>query len=345
MIAGRPLWFVLIVIGGWTTLRMVSILAVADGPSGGPAQRAAAGPVRRGQPALPESIIRVAQAPTFAPWHAGLRKPGRSQAAAEARDPSHARPAPAEASEPPVILSARVPDGGFFAQEAGIPGPSIGGAQAGRWSGAAWLLWRRDGGEVPLARAGRLGGSQVGLRVDYALDRGSPLHPALYARLSGALARPVAAEIAAGIALRPTPLPLSFALERRAALSRGGRNDFAFIVAGGIDRLPLTPHLHIDGYGQAGFVGLARPDAFVDGRLTLERAVSGTETGNGDIAIGAALWGGAQPGIARLDIGPQATVRMPVGASHVRLATEWRQRISGHARPASGPSITIGLDF
>jgi hypothetical protein len=29
----------------------------------------------------------------------------------------------------------------------------------------------------------------------------------------------------------------------------------------------------------------------------------------------------------------------------VRLGLEWRQRIAGEARPASGPAISAGLDF
>jgi hypothetical protein len=340
MIAGKPVWFVGMVVGGWTAMRLLLVLpfetaVTPDGPQTRPAL-----PDRL---PLAESPLDVEKSEKLNSLRtrpqAGMPLPPVMILSATARGPVDvfgsmaARPAPTAPSGEPA----------YPAQEAGIPGLPQEGRQSGRWSGAAWMLWRPEGAEVALAPAGRLGGAQAGLRVDYALLPGSPLRPALYGRVSGALGEPVAAEAAVGIALRPAGLPITLAVERRAAVSHGGRNDFALIIAGGLYRRPLTRHLRVDGYGQAGMVGLARPDAFVDGRLTIETVVGHRD--RGDIAIGAGLWGGAQPGLARLDIGPQIAVRLPFGSSHVRLGLEWRQRIAGEAMPASGPAISAGLDF
>jgi hypothetical protein len=340
MIAGKPVWFVGMVVGGWTAMRLLLVLpfetaATPDGPG-----------VR---PALPERARHVGRSPQVEK----LDRPDPLRARRQAGMPlppvlilSATTNGPIETPSPvaaPPASTAPWAEPAYSTQEAGIPGPPQVGRQSSRWSGAAWLLWRPEGAEVALAPAGRLGGAQAGLRVDYALRPASALRPALYGRVSGALGEPVAAEAAVGIALRPAGLPVTLAVERRAALSHGGRNDFALIIAGGLYRRPLTRHLRIDGYGQAGMVGLARPDAFIDGRLTVE-TVAGHQ-GSGEIAIGAGLCGGAQPGLARLDIGPQVTVRLPLGSRHVRLGLEWRQRIAGEARPASGPAISAGLDF
>jgi hypothetical protein len=340
MIAGKPVWFVGMVVGGWTAMRLLLVLPfeTAATPDGPRARLVLPDQARLAQrPPHVEELRQHVASPLRTRPQAGMPLPPVMILFATARGPADAfGPMAAQ----PAFMAAEPT---YPAQEAGIPGPPQAGRQSSRWSGAAWMLWRPEGAEVALAPAGRLGGAQAGLRVDYALRPASALRPALYGRVSGALGEPVAAEAAMGIALRPAGLPVALAIERRAALSHGGRNDFALIIAGGLYRRPLTRHLRIDGYGQAGMVGLTRPDAFVDGRLTIE-TVAGHQ-GSGEIAIGAGLWGGAQPGLARLDIGPQVTVRLPLGSSHVRLGLEWRQRIAGEARPASGPAISAGLDF
>lgn len=345
MIIGRPVRFVAMVLGGWTAMRVMLFLPAMGGkdvPSVAvqrdlpPALRQAATiGSGSGESRVPAGVAVLASA-IPARCETEVKSPPVEESTLLALyDPPPARP-----NSAPPAAAATSPE------PSGIPGPPRQDGRSSRWSGAAWLLWRPDSGTRSLAPAGRLGGSQAGVRIDYALDDGSPLRPVLYARLSGALVQPVAAEAAAGIALRPAGLPVSIAVERRAALSRGGRNDFALIMAGGVYRRPLTRHLRIDGYGQAGIVGFSQPDAFADGRFAVEGTVarSGRHDGS-DVAVGAAVWGGAQPGLARLDIGPQLTARFPVGAVHVRISADWRQRIAGDVRPASGPALTIALDL
>ncbi|MFT3966833.1 MAG: hypothetical protein QM690_13230, partial [Sphingobium sp.] len=128
---------------------------------------------------------------------------------------------------------------------------------------------------------------------------------------------------------------------RREGLSEGGRSACAVLMAGGIDPVEIGQGFRLDGYAQAGIVGFNRRDGFADGRLTLERPLAGASA----IALGAGLWGGTQPGASRLDIGPQASIRLRAGSTALRIGAEWRERIAGNAAPSSGPALSIGTDF
>ena len=52
-----------------------------------------------------------------------------------------------------------------------------------------------------------------------------------------------------------------------------------------------------------------------------------------------------QPGAARVDVGPRLTLRLPEVGQGSRIALDWRQRIAGDARPASGLALTLASDF
>lgn len=196
---------------------------------------------------------------------------------------------------------------------------------------SSWLLVRDGSGS--LTPAGTLGGTQVGVRAYFSLT------PALAAtaRISTPL-RATGTEASIGAALRQGPVTLL--LERRIALERGGRNDFSAMLAAGIDRVRLPQRFHLDAYGQAGIVG---GDGFADGAVRIERRIALHD--KTEIALGAGLWGGAQPGVARLDVGPQIVIRTPLAGGNLRASGEWRQRIAGNAQPASGPALTLGMDF
>jgi hypothetical protein len=237
-----------------------------------------------------------------------------------------------------LTLASFAPGMGLSPAESGLPQA----AGTSRWSGAAWMLWRGDETNSGYARGPRLGGSQMGARVDYAVAPGSTLRPALYGRVSSALRGPAAAEVAAGIAIRPRlPLPTTIGIERREGVSDGGRSAFAVIAASGIGPVDIGHGFRLDGYAQAGLVGFRRGDGFVDGRVTMERAVAIVP----DVAVGASIWGGTQPGTSRLDIGPHASLRLTIGSSNIRLGAEWREQVAGDAAPSSGPAITLGTDF
>ena len=83
-------------------------------------------------------------------------------------------------------------------------------------------------------------------------------------------------------------------------------------------------------------------DGFADSALRVERRV---QTGAGRLAVGLGSWDGVQPGLARLDIGPQIVARTQMGGQALRVSAEWRQRIAGNTQPGSGPVITLRTDF
>jgi hypothetical protein len=59
-------------------------------------------------------------------------------------------------------------------------------------------------------------------------------------------------------------------------------------------------------------------------------------------SAGFGVWGGAQPGLYRVDAGPRLTMRV---RKNVKLHVDWRQKLAGNARPGSGPALTLAGDF
>jgi len=256
-----------------------------------------------------------------------------------------ARPKPAPLAPPPLRLveidsillpNARPRAGARFVPASRPQRPRD--ARPGRWSGSAWALLRDDGPPA-LAPGGMLGGSQAGVRISWRVNGDAARPLALGARLNAPLRDRRGAEAAVGIEWQPlAALPVRLLAERRQALGRDGRSAFALMLHGGVSERPLPGGLRLDAYGQAGVVGARSRDLFADGaaRVTVPA---------GRLALGAGLWGGAQPGVSRLDAGPHASIRLPLAGEAVRLSAEWRFRLAGRARPGSGPVLTLGSDF
>ena len=99
---------------------------------------------------------------------------------------------------------------------------------------------------------------------------------------------------------------------------------------------PLGWNLLLDGYAQAGVVGLRSRDLFADGGLAVSRPLFGP------FSASAGLWGGYQPGLYRVDAGPRLSMRV---RSNVSLHLDWRQRLAGTAQPGSGPALTLDANF
>ncbi|GLU24654.1 hypothetical protein SLE2022_405620 [Rubroshorea leprosula] len=215
-----------------------------------------------------------------------------------------------------------------------------------RWSGSAWAFVRGGGRARPLAGESQIGGGQAGGRALYRLDDRGTL--AASARLSRTIGGPRQAEAAAGIDWRPLPaVPLHLTVERRIAIDRGGRDAFAAGAAGGVYDVKPAAGWRLDGYGEAGVVGLRRRDLYVDGAVRGGREVAlGGPLGDGaTLTLGAGVFGAAQPHASRLDAGPSAVARLPVAAHTVAVALDYRARLAGDARPGSGVALTVGIDF
>ena len=200
----------------------------------------------------------------------------------------------------------------------------------------AWSLLRgRQGVTVSpqsLAPGGTLGGSQAGARLTYVIT------PQLAASLRAT--SPVGGsggEVAAGIKVTPiASIPIALTAERRQAIGRfGGRNAFALFLEGGLYQQRLW-NFDLDGYAQAGIVGVRERAYFADGGFTLSRPLYRNFSG------GFGVWGGVQPGLYRIDAGPRISMRV---RGNMRVHLDWRQRVAGNALPRSGPALTLAGDF
>lgn len=200
---------------------------------------------------------------------------------------------------------------------------------------SAWAMLRGRPGASSLASNGMLGGSQAGARLSWRFDR--RLAASLRASAPvGGVSR--GGEVAAGVRYQPfLSIPVALTAERRQGIGRyGGRSAFALFAEGGVWDRPVAARFALDAYLQAGIVGARRRDWFVDGSATLTRPVWR------NLSAGAGVWGGAQPGLSRLDAGPRASLR--VGRS-MRAHLDYRVNLAGNAQPGSGPVLTIAGDF
>jgi len=217
-----------------------------------------------------------------------------------------------------------------------------------RWSADGWLLLRQGGaGSSAAAFAGSYGASQVGAVVRYRLDPASTRRADVYLRASAALAGMSRdQEAALGLSVRPfARLPILAMAEVRATRSPAGtRLRPAAALVTQLPPVALPGKVQADLYVQTGYVGGAGATAFADGQLHLDRKV--IDLGTSTLRAGGGLWGGAQKGAARLDVGPSASLSLRIGDSAgARLGLDWRFRVAGHAAPASGPALTLSAGF
>jgi hypothetical protein len=201
-----------------------------------------------------------------------------------------------------------------------------------------WAMLRgRQGvvaGPSTLASGGTLGASQAGARLFYNVTP----QVAAVLRTSSDVGRR-GGEVAAGVRVQPLrSLPVWVTAERRQALGKygGGRSAFALFAESGVYDRPIAWEFMLDGYAQAGVVGLKSRDLFVDGGFTLSRPVFR------QFSAGLGIWGGAQPGLYRVDVGPRLTMKV---RRNLKVHLDWRQRLAGNAQPGSGPAVTLAGDF
>ena len=332
-----PLRFLVLLLAGWTGLRAAWLT-----PGW---WTAPAGADPRPRDSRPAGLKPVASPRDGKPaWPVVKRRPVAAAPAVPRQRvaPAHA-PSPAVAPRPAAIAEfawTMAPASGRRRAAPPLPGQAGPAPAAGksRWSLAAWAFLR-DGDSAPLAAGGLLGGSQAGARIAYRLN-GDPTRPlALTARLTSPLRRPAASEAALGLEWQPLArVPIHLLGERRQRLGREGRSAFGLTLYGGVGDVPMGP-LRVDAYAQAGIVGARSRDAFGDGAVLLSLPLGRRAR------LGAGAWAAAQPGVARLDLGPRASLRLPLAGRSLTVAADWRQRVAGNARPGSGPTLTFATDF
>ena len=251
---------------------------------------------------------------------------------------------PAVAMAPSAPLRSMVPAVAAQATQAGQP----------HWSVDSWLLLRPGGNAfnapgagLPgiVVPAGFYGGSQGGLVLRYFLAPGSKFNPAMYLRGSSGIERPRGEELAAGVSVRPiVGVPVRLMAEGRVTRTTGGtivRPAAALVSELPPARLPLGTRA--EAYIQAGYVGGRGATAFVDGQARLEHPLARAD--GFELRAGGGVWGGAQRGASRLDIGPTATLSFRLGPVGTRVSADYRWRVAGNAAPGSGPVLTLSAGF
>ena len=373
---GQPLLVLLILLGGWVGLRMVlwqSPFAHAIGPA-----RAAVVAVRT--PALGHrSAVVQHSAPPAAdantwPFHLPPAPPpawstqplpapdawrgGTGSPAAGTGGPARLAPQVAAGHELMLLAAlSQVPLPGDLAallepaqrpEAAPFQAPvrlAESRAPTDRWSADAWVLLRRDTTTAVTSGRGSYGQSQAGAVIRYHLAPSSGFRPTAYLRASQALAADRESEAAFGVAARPIPgLPLSAAAELRATHT-GGRTALRPAVFAVTELPPAALPFGFTGeaYAQAGYVWGDYRTAFVDGEIRAERRLM--RLGPAELRVGGGVWGGAQKGAERLDVGPGATLALKIGQAPSRVSMDWRFRVAGDANPSSGPALTLSAGF
>lgn len=183
-----------------------------------------------------------------------------------------------------------------------------------------------------------MGGSQVGARMVLPLALKDRLRLSL--RAYAPLEQITAYEVAPGISMRPFPaVPVELIAEHRLRGNALAQDAPSLFLAGGGFSQKRGSAWRADVYAQAGVVGVRHPMLFADGAAKVSRSIGDSR------AIGLGIWGGIQPGLKRLDVGPSASTMIGPSTLSMRLTLDWRVRIAGDARPGSGIAITMAKDF
>jgi hypothetical protein len=202
-----------------------------------------------------------------------------------------------------------------------------------RLSISSWATMRNRAGSDSLANGGMLGGSQAGARLLWRFDP----HLSASLRSSAPINSQRGVEAALGLRYQPSARwPVAFTLERRHAFRDYGQSAFALFAEGGLYGRPMPWDSSLDAYFQGGVVDFNNPDWFVDGQAAVTRPVWR------NLSAGLGVWGGAQPGLSRLDIGPRASLRV---GSRMRVHVDYRYQLLGNAVPGSGGVVTLAGDF
>ena len=319
-----------------TQFAPIEPIAPAPGPEAPPPFQNASLPYYAAGPVRPLVV------PVYYDYRASPAPPVRASSAIWALpDPKpifYPNPSPLDDWPFARIASAAMPARSTVTAPMQTTAPAIVSARIDRIQLTMWAMLRDTrtltASPHSLATGGTLGASQAGARLVYNF---SPMISAVV-RTSSEVGRR-GGEVAGGIRVRPfRSIPLWVTAERRQALGKygGGRSAFAVFAEGGLYDRPMPWGFHLDGYAQAGVVGLSSRDLFADGGLAFTRPVFRQFSG------GFGLWGGIQPGLYRVDAGPRLTMKV---RQNLRVHLDYRQRLAGNAEPGSGPVVTLAGDF
>lgn len=356
---GQPLVFAGILLGLWLAARIMlwtsPFAAEPVNPPPAPVAQhepasasgepvAVAASLRQGGPPWPTVALgpRTSPAVLVAPLTGSLAilAPHTGKAAVQSDTPPPGTP-PTDRAAPPGPVRPLYPPLAAAAADSGA-------ARARRWRFDGWIMAREGSGFAGSPSASRLpgyGGSQAGAVLRYRLTPSSARDFHIYARANRALVDGGETDFGIGAGIRPfKAVPLTLLGEVRVTdTSTRTLARPAVLLVGGIPALRVDDRTDVEAYAQAGYVGGGFATPFVDGQARIDRRMA--RAGDVEWRIGAGVWGGAQQGAARLDIGPSASARFDLGEMPVRLSLDYRKRVAGDAQPVSGLAITIAGGF
>ena len=228
-----------------------------------------------------------------------------------------------------------------------------------------WLLdaygFYRQGSSALSVTQGRqpiYGASQIAANLQWRARPSSSHDPRVYARAYHALVTGGESEFAGGISARPLgKLPLRVFGELRAvrnpAVTQDGvssTTDFrpAVYAATEIPPQKLPLGFSLEAYGAGGYVGGNANTYFLDGQAAVTRPVSRVSLprlGSTSVSVGAGVWGGAQEGASRVDVGPTLRFDVDIGKIPARVSVDYREQVAGDAEPDSGVAATVSTRF
>lgn len=210
--------------------------------------------------------------------------------------------------------------------------------------GSMWFLLRNDNAAPSLASSSQLGGAQAGVRV--LLDLAGSARKSRLA-LSARLSSPLyvqGKEAGIGLSLASNArYPVELVAERRIALDRAARSRWAIFGVAGVNDAKVAGPVKLDAYLQGGVVGGNNPIGFAATTVSLSAPMH--DGAQSKLSVGSVAIADLQGDTGRIDVGPEITVRFRSATLPVRMSAQWRFRVVGNARPASGPALVIGADF
>ncbi len=334
---GRPFRFLAMVLAGWIGWRMFMLWPGAIAPSATFRQPIATA----SEAATTANWLSQAKAETITPDATPVRPTlqGGSILAAQLHHPDSARIGFALANL--ATFGGRFAPGDASIHHAALyrederqrPSPvATSPAKSDRWHGSAWLMTRSG----PATGTGQLGASQMGLALHHRIAPGWSSYARATAPLEG-----IGKEIAIGIDWQLPKMPVRMIAERRFAIDGQTGGPAIGLVAGLSPRSGAT--VEVEAYGQIGMIWRDKAEHYGDGLVRVARPVIEISTARLDLGLGA--WAAAQRDAHRIDIGPSVGARIPTGGRTLRALIDWRERVTGDAKPGSGPTLTLAADF
>jgi len=231
---------------------------------------------------------------------------------------------------------------------------------ADRWMLDVYGFFRQGSGALSVTQ-GRLpiyGASQLAANLQWRARPSSSHDPRVYARAYHALVTGGESEIAAGASALPIgDVPVRLYGELRATRSPGASEEglasrialrpTAF-AATEIPPQKLPHGFSLEAYGAGGYVVGKDSTYFVDGQMVAARAlarIGKAGSTSGAVSLGAGIWGGAQEGAQRVDIGPTLRFDVNIGEVPARVSVDYREQVAGDAEPDSGVAATVSTRF